>query len=229
MKYPILMIFLIVLIGCHNRDIKVNNYPVTHITNKPLVINESDTSEMPDSIQKLIRFRKNKNDYDFNAYKPGLEYGGFFPKYPMLLLISSGISLKTLKYGEGMMPMCYEIMIKNGNKYVIISDKNDLKNIFAPIDNVEEAISFVCALTHSEPLYKFDFSKKNKYFKKQLFKTYVTQIGTDYVVHLFHFDYFGCPPHEMFEITYLVHKNGDIKELSKEKIFEDTENRMCVD
>jgi len=235
MKYNWLFFSILGLIGCNQFEIKVNDYPVTKIDKKPLLIKENCLTDISDSMRNEIKCRIDSN-YEGRSmfYEPGIEYGGFSPRYPMVLLKGVGIpyifvSKGSLKHGEGIIPVWYEIMIKKEDKYLIISSESELKKIYAPVESPEEAISFVCALTHSKPLYKFDLSIRNKYYKKVLNKTFVSKLGNDYVVRLYHFETFGCYPHSMFLITYSVKKNGDIKELSREKIYEDMFKTECVD
>ena len=147
----------------------------------------------------------------------------------MILLFNYASSFNCLKIGEGMITGCYQMLIKKDNQIVLISNAEDLKRVFAPVDNEEEAISFACALTHSIPLYDFDLSRKNKYLKKCIFKSHVNKVRNGYIVNLFHYNHFGCPPHQMCQFTYLVKRSGDVVMLSEEIIYEDTENHWCVD
>jgi len=235
MKYNWLFFCILSLIGCNQFEIKVNDYPVTKIDKKPLLIKENYLNDISDSMRNEIQCRIDSNIEGRSIFhEPGIEYGGFSPRYPMILLEGVGLQYLfatkgSLKHGEGMIPVCYEIMIKKEDKYLIISNENELKKIYAPVETPEEAISFVCALTHSKPLYNFDLSIRNKYYKKVLNKTFVSKLDNDYVVRLYHFETFGCYPHSMYQITYLVRKNGDIKELSNEKIYDDMFNHECAD
>jgi hypothetical protein len=235
MKYYCLFFCVLGLIGCNQFEIKINDYPVTHIDKTPLLIKQNNLTGISDSMRNEIQCRIDSNIEGRSIFhEPGIEYGGFLPRYPMILLEGAGLqyglaSKGSLKYGEGMMPVSYEIMIKKEDRYLIISSESELKKIFAPVESPAEAISFVCALTHSKPLYVFDLSIRNKYYKKILNKTFVSIQDNDYVVRLYHFERFGCYPHSMYLITYLVTRNGDIKELSREKIYEDMFKTECVD
>lgn len=220
LRFKLIIFILLLYTGCNNWDVEVYKYPENKIVDGPIVLDTTIALKIQDSICADLEICE--------FYPPGQEYGGFSPKYPMLLVMNLS-SFDCLKYGEGMILVCYQILIKKNNQFVLISNAEDLISVFAPVDNPEEAISFACALTHSLPLYEFDLSNKNRYFKKRLFKTHVIDVGHGYVVNLYHYNRFGCPPHELHQITYLVKRNGNIAMLSDELIYEDTENNWCVD
>jgi hypothetical protein len=224
----IIFILLILLISCSKNEIKVNDFPVTMIKDKPLVIKNLKYFELPDDVRKFYRYSILKNKYDCFIEEPAPELGGLSPRYPMLVFISYDVSDRCLKKVWDWVA-CYQLLIKKDEKYIVISDSSELKKIFAPVESPEEAISFACAVTNSYPLYTFNLDKNNKYTRKQIFKTYVNKIGTNYIVHLYQFGYLGCGPHYMYSMTYLVYKNGDVKQLAQEIIYDDTDDHTCGD
>jgi len=49
------------------------------------------------------------------------------------------------------------------------------------------------------------------------------------MAHLFHHTICGCGPYPVYAVDYLVTRTGEVKEISRQKIYEDPTDRMCVD
>jgi hypothetical protein len=69
-----------------------------------------------------------------------------------------------------------------------------------------------------------------EYFVDEIEDTHVERVDDGFRVHLFHYQVFGCGPHETSALTYLVSESGEIEQLSAEAIYKDPEeDTLCVD
>lgn len=124
------------------------------------------------------------------------------------------------------------------NKYIALTDdgfklirnKEEFKQFFAPVETPEEALGFAVALTYSYPMYDITVPKNFKVFVSKIKATYVEETIEGFKVHLFDYDFCGCGPHSHYVVDYLVTKAGEVKEISRQKIFENPEEEgLCVD
>lgn len=84
------------------------------------------------------------------------------------------------------------------------------------------------ALTSSTP--RYDSSVPEGYFPvtSSIRPTYVQEIEEGYKVHLFDSELCGCGSYPYYDIEYLVTKDGNVSELSREKVYDST-NQICID
>jgi hypothetical protein len=173
-----------------------------------------------------------KSSYDEIVPVPDY-YSGLSPKYPMAMSAAfseSKMKLPGLKYSEGLILVCKNLLILKDSKVIELNTKELVDRYFLPIENSREAISYLSLLTDSYPMYDFSFlNKRFEFSKKILHKTYVDSLSNKYIVHLYKYKRFGCS-HPYFENTFEIDKNGVFKLLNQENIFIDPkENGHCVD
>jgi hypothetical protein len=127
-----------------------------------------------------------------------------------------------------MMPLFRRYIVKQGDEFKLISSKEEFLSIFAPVETKEEALAFAVALTGSLP--RYDTSVPEGYFSAASFiePTYAKETDGGYKVHLFDSELCGCGSHPYYAIEYLVTKAGNVTELSREKVYDST-NQICVD
>ncbi|MFA5050913.1 MAG: hypothetical protein WC499_02245 [Patescibacteria group bacterium] len=105
----------------------------------------------------------------------------------------------------------------DGNK---IDSREKLSNLFAPIDNEAEAMSFI-AITQSN--LKIDESGMPE--------GYTSAIDDGFLVQLVYNNMFGCGNHEPTGVIFKILKNGEINQIAseKEKPLKPGEPVLCVD
>jgi hypothetical protein len=153
------------------------------------------------------------------------------PKLPLvecLFLSAEYDSVEGIVREGCMMPVCRRYIIKQGEEFELISSKEEFLSTFAPVKTKEEALAFAVALTSSLP--RYDTSVPEGYFPvtSSLRPTYAEEAEGGYKVHLFDSEKCGCGSHPYYGIEYLVSKDGNVTELSREKVYDST-NQICVD
>jgi hypothetical protein len=127
-----------------------------------------------------------------------------------------------------MMPVHRRYIIKQDQEFKLIRTKEEFLSMFAPVENKEEALSFAVALTSSIP--KYDASAPEGYFPvaSPIKSTYMEEIDGGFEVHLFDYELCGCGSHPYYAIDYSVTKDGNVTELSRQKVY-DSNSNICVD
>ena len=127
-----------------------------------------------------------------------------------------------------MMPLLRRYIVKQGEEFKLIESIEDFWSIFAPVETKEEALAFSVALTSSLP--RYDTSVPEGYFPVSscITPTYAKETEGGYLVHLFDKEICGCGSHPYYAIDYLVTRDGNVTELSREKVY-DSNMQMCVD
>ena len=127
-----------------------------------------------------------------------------------------------------MMPLFRRYIAKQGEEFKLISSKEEFLSIFAPVETKEEALAFAVALTSSLP--RYDTSVPEGYFSvTSLIRPTHAEVSEEgFKVHLFDSVLCGCGSHPYYAIEYLVTKDGNVTELSREKVYDST-IQICVD
>jgi hypothetical protein len=167
---------------------------------------------------------------------PGEVLGGLQPAYPIRLCLISSNGGQTLAEGD----FIYRegCLISEYVRYAIIQDGQlrilksvaHMQQAYAPIESEDEALSYALAASGLGVRYGLTAQTDLRYFVDKLEDTNVQQIPQGYRVHLFDYKLCGCGPHPTYAVDVLVTSDGQVRELSREKIFEDpAEDSLCVD
>lgn len=166
-------------------------------------------------------------------------FGGLDPSYPITMCghNSFGKVPDTSLYmdvSHGCMLAEYvHYMVYDGEQYQIIASRNDLKQIFAPIETPEEALSYVLAATDLHVSYDGVIGhvtpQHYRYFVTEFEDTHVVAVENGYSMNIFESQECGCGPLKTFEIEFHVTNEGEIEQLSRRKIYENVNMSACYD
>ena len=162
------------------------------------------------------------------------DLGGLSPKVPIVacnvLLKDDGMDKGIVRQGC-LYPMYRRYIIIDEGKYRPIEDKEGFIQYFAPVESPEEALAFAVALTNSRAAHNMTLPEGNMiYSVSSIRTTYVERIDAGFKVHLFYQQFCGCGNHPYFSIDYAVTRDGEVNEISSEKIYENPELfGLCVD
>lgn len=199
-----------------------NKRTVTFITQKPLNI---DSAEYKTIIDRLnVGKLESVPDY----------YGGLNPKFEMARAFTHQIksdnclNRQNLNKINEMGEFCVDLVIKRNNKYIHVKSDNELKQIFAPIDSEEEAISYVSIITGTYPIY--DFGHINmKYLVENFELTNALRKENGFETVTFDYDLFCCPPHKYNLTRCFVDFSGNVKVLRRHAIGINVDDHYCYD
>lgn len=214
-------LFFIAIIFVSCSKMKIADYPITKINEKPLQI---DTSEY-----KLILSKFNLKSID----KASDYLGGLTPKYK-IAIVYSDINITNdsicMNKERDMSMFCRKILIKKANDYELINRKDDLIALFAPIQNEEEALSYVSLYTDTDIKYSFQIKDNFRFFVRQIYKSYARKIKDGFETITYDYDAFGCGPHSHYMVKNFVDFEGNVKLIEEKKVYENPgEDGLCVD
>jgi hypothetical protein len=130
----------------------------------------------------------------------------------------------------GIIAGCTQIIIKKGDEYIAIKSRFDLQNIFSPITDRKEAISYASAYLEYFPITKMSFFEDSYTYSRSKKISYADSASGYYIAHLYDYKSFGCGPHPYYYVAVKVFRNGDVEELQKAEAFRDaSDDNLCVD
>jgi len=209
------------LTGCNLSGMKDN--PVTYITEKPLNIDSSEYKTIIDSFK--VETVSRVPDY----------YGGLKPKFEMAEVSTHQIKgndcLNRLNLNEinEMCEYCIDLVIKKNGKYILVKSDDDLKELFAPINSEEEAISYVSIITGTYPMYDFKQVEDMQFLVGNFNRTYASRKKDGFETVTFDYDIFCCPPHKYNLTRCLVDFEGNVKVLERYAVGIDPNDHKCND
>ena len=127
-----------------------------------------------------------------------------------------------------MMPMYRRFIAMQDGEFKQVRTKQEFQSVFAPVETKEEALSFAVALTSSFP--KYDASTPEGYFPvaSPIEPTYVEETNGGFGVRLLDYEVCGCGTHPYYAIDYSVTRDGNVTELSRQKVY-DSNSIICMD
>lgn len=162
--------------------------------------------------------------------------GGLQPGYPLYVCLVFGEAGKPLPgdefiYREGCLMAEYvRYAILQDGEWKLLKSAADLQRVYAPIETESEALSYALAASGLGVRYGITAQPDLRYFVDQIEDTHVAKEPQGFRVHLFDYRLCGCGPHPTYAVDILVTRDGQVVELSREKIYEDpAEDRLCVD
>jgi hypothetical protein len=131
---------------------------------------------------------------------------------------------------KGMMCGCKNIIIKSAQGFKTISSRLEFRDIFAPIETREEALSYAIAMSGNYPVFdKGYFKDEYSYYNGKPGTTLVQEFNDHYLVQLFDYKSFGCD-HPYYSVLVRIDKNGNVSEHRRKTIFEDPkDDGLCRD
>jgi hypothetical protein len=155
----------------------------------------------------------------FSIMTPDPLLGGLLPAYPLAeCVVGNGRYV----YQSGrMIPMGIAYIIERQGVYERIDSLSRLKAIYAPIETDTEALSYALAATGYSELYGTEIYTELVYYVERLENTHVEVRGSEYVVRLYDYQWYGCGQHETIAVDVAVSFQGNIHEIYREDVYRD--------
>jgi hypothetical protein len=173
---------------------------------------------------------------------PSSLLGGLHPSYPIAVChvrpgpdqtqetqaeIEKGLYFH---YTGGLFGSYIRYIIVQDGAFRLIKSEDEFRNIYAPIETSEEALSYVLAITNLSAYYGLGYNSAYKYEVGTIEDTYVTPEPDGYKLHLYYDAFFGCGPHWTSEVEMHVSTEGIVQEIGRKPIFRDPNiDELCVD
>lgn len=167
--------------------------------------------------------------------------GGLTPNYPIagcynFFEIDNGadspkLSSECITFDPNMYGVdCNRLVIYKDGNFLVIKNLDELRNLFAPIDSPEEALSLALAGTDNYAEYGLTYNPDYVYYVQELEETYVETLANEYMVHLFHISRISCGPFDTVTIDVRVTRDGQMEEVNLTRIYRDpSEDSTCYD
>lgn len=142
-------------------------------------------------------------------------------------------------YGGEATFRCYSLVIHKDGIFQLVSTKEELRALFAPIESADEALSYALLVTeyharydppayHSGPCAPGGLVD-NLILVEVIEDTHVVEIEDGYEVYLFGEEKFGCGSHPVWSVPVQVKHDGTITEGPRVKLYELYLIDCCID
>jgi hypothetical protein len=175
---------------------------------------------------------------------PSDMYGGLEPNYPVAACLKDWASGdECLRESGGIVHICERVIVYLDGTFQLIGTQQELRELFAPIESPEEALSYALLATGYSAKYEADDYRlalggncdpgpqHYRYYTDVLEATHVVEVVNGYEINLFDSQVFGCAPHPVWSVPIQVYHDGGIVEGPKKKLFEEDMSGLtcCVD
>jgi hypothetical protein len=168
-------------------------------------------------------------------------YGGLEPNCPSAYCYIDWVSgNQCLGESGGLIHICEQVVVYLDGTFQLIGTREELRDLFAPIESADEALSYALLATGYSAKYEpEDYRlavpgdcdpgpREYHYYVDTLEDTHVVEVESGYQVHLFASEKFGCGPHPVWSVIVQVNHDGTIaSEYSPKKLFEEDSGTMC--
>jgi hypothetical protein len=169
--------------------------------------------------------------------------GGLNPSYPIAICTirydagEGSVELKSeieneqfLYYTGGLFGNYIRYIVHKNGEFVLLRTEDDFREVFAPVESSDEALSYVLAVKNLSASYGLKYDPAYEYEVSTVEDTYVTAEVDGYRVHLFYDQAFGCGPHWTSEVDVRVSVDGHVEEVGSKPLFRDPNmDEVCID
>jgi hypothetical protein len=178
-----------------------------------------------------------------DIFEPPSLFGGLDPAYPIAICeidaIYGNSSDETkaeidageyFYYAGGLSGKFIRYIIFRNDEFHLLKSEKDFREVYAPIESPEEALSYVLAVTNLSAYYGIVLDATSEYEVDTIEDTFVTATSDGYDLLLYSYAAFGCGPHWTSAVLVHVSKEGIIQELSRTNVFRNPSlDDVCFD
>lgn len=134
-------------------------------------------------------------------------------------------------YAAGCMLLTYvRYVVFRDTQLALIETEDEFRDLFAPIETADEALSYVLAVTGLYAYYGLELDSEYVYFVDVIEDAHVDPVADGYVVHLFQEEVCGCGPHPTSAVDFHVTPQGYVRQIRLEAMYNDpAKDKMCID
>jgi len=176
-------------------------------------------------------------------FEPPSLFGGLDPAYPIAMCqidVIYGNSSDETKaeidageyfyYEGGLSGKYIRYVIFRNDEFFLLKSETEFRDVYAPIESPDEALSYVLAVTNLSAAYGIVVYPEYKYDVDTIEDTFVTATSDGYDLLLYSDSPYGCGPHWTSAVTVHVSGEGVIQELSRTNVFRDPNlDDVCFD
>jgi hypothetical protein len=154
---------------------------------------------------------------------PRFHLGGLQPAYAIMECIHENGEpphREYFKQQSGLDARYRSYVIFQDGEYGLIIKKSEFKEIFAPVESTDEAISYAMAMTSLQARFDIDPNANVDYLVDEIQETHAEETPDGYLVYLFDWDHrMGCDTHSFHAVKILVRRDGDVHEVERQEIY----------
>ena len=174
--------------------------------------------------------------------EPSNLLGGLSPSHPVAFCIihftpPDGVTTEIeaeIKNGlfffasGGLFPQYYRYVIYQNNGFVLLKTEEEFRNLYAPIESSDEALSYVLAVKLLEAYFDIEKNPAYEYEVDMLEDTHVISEGDGYRLNMYYYQVFGCGPHWTYAVNIHLASDGTLQEISVTRFFVTRTKMGCV-
>ena len=178
-----------------------------------------------------------------DIFEPPSLFGGLDPTYPIAICEVDAIygnSTDETKaeidageyfyYAGGLSGKYIRYVIFRNDEFLLLKSENEFRDVYAPIESPEEALSYVLAVTNLSAYYGIVLDPVSEYVVDTIEDTFVIATSDGYDLLLYAYAAFGCEPHWTSAVLVHVSRAGIIQDLSRTNVFRDPSlDDVCFD
>ena len=154
---------------------------------------------------------------------PSFFLGGLQPPYAVMECIHENDQPPDKEYFKqlsGLDTRYRSYVINQDGKYRLIIKQSEFKEIFAPVESTDEAISYAMAMTSLQARFDIDPDANIHYLVDVIEETHAEETPDGYLVYLFDWSHkMGCDVHPFYAVKVLVTLQGDVHEVERQEIY----------
>jgi len=154
---------------------------------------------------------------------PRFYLGGLQPPYAVMECIHESGEPPNPAYFKqlpGLDTRVRSYVVFQEGKYRLIIKKSEFKEIFAPVESSEEALSYAMAMTSLQARFDIDPNAEVDYLVDVIEETHAEETPEGYLVYLFDWSHeMGCDTHPFYAVKVLVTPEGDVQEVERQEIY----------
>ena len=178
-----------------------------------------------------------------DIFPPPSLFGGLDPSYPIAICevdVAYGNASDETKaeidageyfyYAGGLSGKYIRYVIFQNDEFSLLKSEKEFRDVYAPIESPEEALSYVLAVTNLSAYYGIVLDPASKYEVDTIEDTFVTATSDGHDLLLYSYAAFGCGPHWTSAVVVHVSKEGIIQELTRTNVSRDPSlDDVCFD
>jgi len=178
---------------------------------------EECVKELPESCTELVALGCNE------MHGTRFYAGGLQPPYGVMECIHAGEEPPDREYFRqpaGMDTRFRSFAVFQDGEYRLFIKKSEFRDIFAPAESAEEALSYAMAMTSLSARFDINPNENVEYLVDVIAETHAEEIPAGYLVYLFDSDRkMGCDIHSFYAVKVLVTQNGEVNEMERQEIY----------
>jgi hypothetical protein len=217
--FQIILILLgLLLAGCSRLTTIIDYSPLNWAINGQRLAEVGCEGDLQESCPELVALGCDQ------VTTPRFFLGGLEPPFPVMECIHENGAPPDQAYFKqvpGLDTRYRSYVIYQDGAFRLLIKKSEFKAAFAPVESVEEAISYAMAMTSFEARFDLDPNANVDYLVDRIEETHAEESPEGYLIYLFDWSHrMGCEIHPFYAVKVLVTREGDVREVERQKIYE---------